>query len=107
MDLPAFLNVLKKMGRPISVSIITAFRGEPLGKLLSANGFAGAKVCQSIEKALKESGSNSVVFSCDTQDLMAADMSGVSSTNDITSPESVLCSLGIKKQVHKAERRAA
>lgn len=106
-ELPAFLASLKKMGRPTSVGIITAFRGEPLWKLLSANGFAGARVFQSAEKALSESGSSTVLFSSNPQDLLAADMAGVPSTGDLTTSESVLSALGVRKHAFKMEHRAA
>ena len=106
-ELPAFLASLKIMGRHTSVSIITAFRGEPLWKLLSANGFTGARVFQSAEKALSESGSSTVLFSSNPQDITAADMAGVHSTGDLTTPESVLCTLGFRKHVSNTEHRAA
>ena len=46
-------------------------------------------------------------ISSNPQDLLAADMAGVPSTGDLTTPESVLRALGVRKHAFKMEHRAA
>lgn len=93
-----FLRFLKACGKSPRVSVITEFRGDPVHKLLAANGMHGVNVVSTSDKAFANAvPKDTVVFSSCPADIMAATERGIPATTDFSDSESIFKAFGVRK----------
>ena len=89
---------LRAKGRPVSLTLVTGFRGEALWRLLSANGLAWVRIAPSVARAADGGDpARTVLLSASPEDAAEAESLGIQAVTDTRDADAVLAAAGVRR----------